>query len=45
MSEYSIDDRAMPYAQYNKVLEGQNILVKARNFLVFQVGGVVKDGS
>ena len=36
VSEYSIDSRPIPFQRYNAYLESQNILVKARNFLVFQ---------
>ncbi|CAG8711016.1 20828_t:CDS:10, partial [Racocetra persica] len=35
-SEYKIDNKVVTYAKYNQALEQQNILVKARNFLVFQ---------
>jgi len=35
-SEYRINDHQVTAAQYNKALEEQNILIKARNFLVFQ---------
>jgi structural maintenance of chromosome 1 len=35
-SEYSLNGRAVPFADYNQVLETENILIKARNFLVFQ---------
>ncbi|KAG2208930.1 hypothetical protein INT47_011070 [Mucor saturninus] len=35
-SEYRINDRTVQYAQYNAALEKENILVKAKNFLVFQ---------
>ncbi|KAI8377051.1 hypothetical protein EDC96DRAFT_250036 [Choanephora cucurbitarum] len=35
-SEYRIDNRVVQYAQYNSALEKENILVKAKNFLVFQ---------
>lgn len=35
-SEYRINDQAVPYSQYNTALEKENILVKAKNFLVFQ---------
>lgn len=35
-SEYRINDRVVTAAQYNEALEGENILIKARNFLVFQ---------
>ena len=32
----------MGWEQYNRRLEQYNILVKARNFLVFQVGAALK---
>src|SRR6201992_4150732 len=35
-SEYRINDRVVTAAQYNEALESENILIKARNFLVFQ---------
>lgn len=35
-SEYRINDRAVTAQQYNEALENENILIKARNFLVFQ---------
>jgi structural maintenance of chromosome 1 len=35
-SEYRINDRPVTAAQYNAALEEQNILIRARNFLVFQ---------
>lgn len=35
-SEYRINNRVVSAKQYNEVLEAENILVKARNFLVFQ---------
>jgi structural maintenance of chromosome 1 len=35
-SEYRINNRQVSAKQYNEVLEAENILVKARNFLVFQ---------
>lgn len=35
-SEYRINDRVVTAAQYNDALEAENILIKARNFLVFQ---------
>ena len=35
-SEYRINGRTIPYADYVKVWEGENVLIKARNFLVFQ---------
>lgn len=35
-SEYRLNGRAVTYAQYNAQLEQHNILVKAKNFLVFQ---------
>ena len=37
--QYKLNDRAVSWEQYNRRLEGFNILVKARNFLVFQVSG------
>ncbi|KAG0313718.1 Structural maintenance of chromosomes protein 1 [Dissophora globulifera] len=36
VSEYKINGRAMLFADYDKALQQINILVKARNFLVFQ---------
>ncbi|TAQ85403.1 hypothetical protein B7494_g6261 [Chlorociboria aeruginascens] len=35
-SEYRINDRVVAAQQYNDSLERENILIKARNFLVFQ---------
>lgn len=35
-SEYKMNDRTVGWEQYNHKLEQYNILVKARNFLVFQ---------
>ena len=35
-SEYRIDHKVVNYQAYLKVLEKENVLVKARNFLVFQ---------
>jgi structural maintenance of chromosome 1 len=35
-SEYRINDHVVTAAQYNEALETENILIKARNFLVFQ---------
>jgi structural maintenance of chromosome 1 len=35
-SEYRINDRVVTAQQYNDALEQENILIKARNFLVFQ---------
>ncbi|KAJ5054728.1 uncharacterized protein L3040_000994 [Drepanopeziza brunnea f. sp. 'multigermtubi'] len=35
-SEYRINDRVVTASQYNESLETENILIKARNFLVFQ---------
>ncbi|KAI0999045.1 Structural maintenance of chromosomes protein 1 [Podosphaera aphanis] len=35
-SEYRINNRLVSAAQYNEALESENILIKARNFLVFQ---------
>jgi len=36
-SEYLINDKVVTYKQYSKTLQKENILVSARNFLVFQV--------
>ncbi|KAF9316118.1 Structural maintenance of chromosomes protein 1 [Podila horticola] len=36
VSEYKINGRVMLYADYDKALQEINILVKAKNFLVFQ---------
>ncbi|TQS35436.1 hypothetical protein Golomagni_04143 [Golovinomyces magnicellulatus] len=36
VSEYRINDRVVTAIQYNEALESENILIKARNFLVFQ---------
>lgn len=35
-SEYRINNRVVTAQQYNQALEAENILIKARNFLVFQ---------
>lgn len=35
-SEYRIDGRTISYADYCQVWEAENVLIKARNFLVFQ---------
>jgi structural maintenance of chromosome 1 len=35
-SEYRINNRVVTAKQYNDTLEAENILIKARNFLVFQ---------
>ncbi|KAM0715829.1 hypothetical protein Q7P37_008343 [Cladosporium fusiforme] len=35
-SEYRINNRGVTAKQYNDALEAENILIKARNFLVFQ---------
>ena len=35
-SEYRINDRVVTAQEYNEALETENILIKARNFLVFQ---------
>lgn len=37
-SEYKLNSKVVTYKKYNETLEGFNILVKAKNFLVFQVG-------
>ncbi|KKY14283.1 putative cohesin complex subunit [Phaeomoniella chlamydospora] len=36
VSEYRINNRPVTAHQYNEALESENILIKARNFLVFQ---------
>jgi structural maintenance of chromosome 1 len=36
VSEYRINDRVVSASEYNDALEAENILIKARNFLVFQ---------
>jgi structural maintenance of chromosome 1 len=36
VSEYRINERVVTAQQYNEALEAENILIKARNFLVFQ---------
>jgi structural maintenance of chromosome 1 len=36
-SEYRIDGKQVSSADYQQALEKHNILIKARNFLVFQV--------
>ncbi|RAH83745.1 cohesin complex subunit [Aspergillus japonicus CBS 114.51] len=36
VSEYRINGRPVTAQQYNEALEAENILIKARNFLVFQ---------
>lgn len=36
ISEYRINERVVTAQQYNEALEAENILIKARNFLVFQ---------
>nr|CAG8547000.1 14574_t:CDS:10 [Entrophospora candida] len=36
VSEYKINNKVVAYTKYNSTLVQQNILVKARNFLVFQ---------
>ncbi|KAI9657573.1 MAG: Structural maintenance of chromosomes protein 1 [Trizodia sp. TS-e1964] len=35
-SEYRINDRVVTAQRYNEALESENILIRARNFLVFQ---------
>ncbi|KAI8089897.1 RecF/RecN/SMC [Halteromyces radiatus] len=35
-SEYRINNKQVPYSEYNATLEKESILVKAKNFLVFQ---------
>lgn len=36
ISEYFLNNQPISHAEYDKVLQSENILVKARNFLVFQ---------
>lgn len=36
VSEYRLNDKVVTYSAYNAALVNQNILVKAKNFLVFQ---------
>lgn len=36
VSEYRLDGTVVSFAAYSNFLEGQNLLIKARNFLVFQ---------
>lgn len=36
VSEYRINERVVTAQEYNEALEAENILIKARNFLVFQ---------
>ena len=42
-SEYRIDNKVVSAAQYAEALEKIGILVKARNFLVFQVRSFNKE--
>jgi structural maintenance of chromosome 1 len=35
-SEYKINEKVVPWTTYNATLEKENILIRARNFLVFQ---------
>ncbi|TFK48882.1 P-loop containing nucleoside triphosphate hydrolase protein [Heliocybe sulcata] len=35
-SEYKLNNKLVPYSAYNAALQSHNILVKAKNFLVFQ---------
>jgi chromosome segregation ATPase len=46
-SQYHLNSRAVPWNTYNQQLEKFNILVKAKNFLVFQgdVEGVASQDS
>jgi structural maintenance of chromosome 1 len=46
-SEYKINDTVVTFQDYLSILEKQNILVKARNFLVFQgdVGAIASQSS
>lgn len=34
--EYRLDNKTVPYAEYEKTLEQIGVIVKAKNFLVFQ---------
>jgi structural maintenance of chromosome 1 len=36
VTEYRVNEKIVSYVDYNDYLEKENILVKARNFLVFQ---------
>jgi len=36
VSEYKVNGAAVPFSEYNDILEAENVLIKARNFLVFQ---------
>lgn len=38
-SEYKVNNKVVTATEYNKNLESHSILVKAKNFLVFQVNG------
>ncbi len=38
MSTYNLNGAGVSYAIYDQALQKHNILVKAKNFLVFQVG-------
>ena len=40
-SHYKLDDKTVSWDSYNQKLESFGILVKAKNFLVFQVGGSI----
>ena len=40
-SEYKVNGDVVPFSEYNDILESENVLIKARNFLVFQ--GDVED--
>ncbi|TIB71418.1 hypothetical protein E3Q08_01295, partial [Wallemia mellicola] len=44
-SEYRLDGKAITFADYNKALANENILVKTKNFLVFQVTIVLNPGQ
>ncbi|KAF8320442.1 hypothetical protein DL93DRAFT_1845798 [Clavulina sp. PMI_390] len=39
-SEYRLNNKVVSYQAYNATLEKHNILVKAKNFLVFQVSAI-----
>jgi structural maintenance of chromosome 1 len=36
-SDYKVNKKTVSYLDYSKILEKENILIKAKNFLVFQV--------
>jgi hypothetical protein len=44
-SDYKLNGKSVAYKKYNEQLESFNILVKAKNFLVFQVRSVASNAS